>query len=283
MLALPQLLCFTFTQTFQSAGNEGAGNGFLTFQFNWVNNPGGRGMRDFYLWFYIKNIGLPFVLLLLAAFEKNSHTRRLLSGALAIILAAEFIRFQPNEYDNNKLFYLAWLLCCMVIVDYCAVLWQRLKGLRSRHVLAVLMAVVTFTSAGLTLWREVVSDYEAFSAEAVEAGRFVQTNTEKDAMFLSGTQHLNPVTSIAGRRIVCGPDLWLYWHGFDTTERKQDIAAFFADPAHSASVLAKYAVDYIYVSSYERANYDIDFAALNACYDLIFSNDEAMIWQVPEG
>ena len=37
--------------------------------------------------------------------------------ALPIILAAEFIRFQPNEYDNNKLFYLAWLLCCMIVSD----------------------------------------------------------------------------------------------------------------------------------------------------------------------
>ena len=71
-------------------------------------------MRDLYLWFYLKNIGLPFLALLLALFEKKPRWRRLFAMALPIILAAEFIRFQPNEYDNNKLFYLAWLICCMI-------------------------------------------------------------------------------------------------------------------------------------------------------------------------
>lgn len=34
-------------------------------------------MRDFYLWFYIKNIGLPFIALLCALTEKDSRTRRI--------------------------------------------------------------------------------------------------------------------------------------------------------------------------------------------------------------
>ena len=283
VLALPQLICFTFAQTFQQAGAEGAGNTFLTLQFNWVNNPSGQGMRDFYLWFYIKNIGLPVVALLLALVERNPHRRRIFAGAFAIILAAELIRFQPNEYDNNKLFYLAWLLCCMIVADWCAEMWHRLKGLRARPVMAVLTAVVVFLSAGLTLWRECVSDYQAFSSGAVEAGEYIRDNTEEHSVFLTGTQHLNPVCAIAGRTVVCGPDLWLHWHGFNTAQRKAEVAAFFADPAGQAEVLARYDVDYIYVSSYERSDYRIDYEALNELFDVVFENGEATIWKVPEG
>ena len=283
VLALPQLICFTFAQTFQQAGAEGAGNTFLTLQFNWVNNPSGQGMRDFYLWFYVKNIGLPVVALLLALVERNPHRRRIFAGAFTIILAAELIRFQPNEYDNNKLFYLAWLLCCMIVADWCAEMWHRLKGLRARPVMAVLTAVVVFLSAGLTLWRECVSDYQAFSSGAVEAGEYIRDNTEEHSVFLTGTQHLNPVCAIAGRTVVCGPDLWLYWHGFNTAQRKAEVAAFFADPAGQAEVLARYDVDYIYVSSYERSDYRIDYAALNELFDVVFENGEATIWKVPEG
>ena len=43
------------------------------FQFNWVNNPRGAGMRDLYGWFYVKNIGLPFLALLLALPERTSQ------------------------------------------------------------------------------------------------------------------------------------------------------------------------------------------------------------------
>ncbi len=277
--SLPQLLCFTFRQAFQ----EGMGDGFLRLQFNWVNNPGGHGMRDLYIWFYVKNIGLPFLVLIAALFDKTPRNRRIFAMALPIILAAEFIRFQPNEYDNNKLLYLAWLLCCMIVADWCAGVWQRMKGLRSRHVLAVIAAVVTFLSAGLTIWRECVSDYRAFSRESVEAGEYVRDYTEKDAVFLTGTQHLNPVFAIGGKAVVCGPDLWLYWHGFDTTERKADLRLFYEDPEHHPEIPQKYDVHYIYVSSYERSEYDVDTDALDRIYRKVWENREAAIWKVPDG
>ena len=284
VVAVPQLFAFTFTQAFQKTGAEGSGVTFMRLWFNWVNNPGGKGdLRDFYIWFYIKNIGLPFIALVLALFERDRKNRRLFAGALVIILAAELIRFQPNEYDNNKLLYLAWLLCCMIVANWCKAMWERLKGLRARPVIAVCLALATFLSAGLTLWRECVSDYQAFSVRAVEAGEYARDNTEEGSVFLTGRHHLNPISSIAGRTIVCGPDLWLYFHGFNTSERDRDITAFYADPEGQADVLRKYDVDYIYVSSYERGNYTIDTDALNSRYDVVFQNGEATIWKVPEG
>lgn len=275
VLAAPQLICFTFAQAFQDGSHA-----FLSLQFNWVNNPGGQGMRDLYLWFYIKNIGLPFIALIAAVFEKNPRNRRILAMALPIILAAEFIRFQPNEYDNNKLLYLAWLLCCMVVSDWSSRLWERLRGLGGRRVLAAFAAVVTFLSAGLTIWRECVSDYVAFSAEAAEAGEYVRENTPADAVFITGTQHLNPVISIAGRSNVCGPDLWLYWHGFDTRERQEEIRAFYEYPGQNADIPAKYGAEYVYVSSYERSSYEVDRYGLEQIAEKVFENGEASIYRL---
>ena len=280
LLALPQLFAFTFTQTFQAEGTEGAGNTFMQLQFNWVNNSGGNGMIDLFGWFYAKNIGLPFIALILALFEKNPRWRRLFAGALVIIVCAETIRFQPNEYDNNKLFYLAHLLCCMIVSEWLAEVWRRLKGMRGRAVLAALTAVLLFLSAGLTIWRECVSDYWAFNADEVAAAEYVQENVPADAVFLSGTEHLNPVVSIAGRRIVCGPDLWLYYHGFDTTERKYDIVCFFSDPAAHTDVLEKYGVSYIYIGSNERANYDIDYDWLEENLTCVFERGSVAIYRV---
>ncbi len=283
LLSVPQLFGFTFNQVFQE-GMEGASNSFIQPWFNWVNSTDGTfsGMIDGYGWFYVKNVGLPFIILVLALFEKNSKWRRIFSGALPIILAGECIRFQPNIYDNNKLLYLAWLLCCMIVADWCCQLWHRLRGLRARPVIAALAAVTFFLSAGLTLWREAVSSYMAFSARAVEIGLYARDNTGEDATFLTGTQHLNPIASIAGRDIVCGPDLWLYYHGLDTTERKSEIRAFYADPASNADTLDKYGVDYILVSSYERSDYDIDYDGLAQVAEEVFTNREGTIYRVKE-
>lgn len=284
VLSVPQLFGFTFNQVFQE-DMQGASNSFIELWFNWVNSTDGTfsGMIDGYGWFYVKNIGLPFIILVLALFEKNSRWRRIFAGALPIILAGEFIRFQPNIYDNNKLLYLAWLLCCMIVADWCGMLWRRLKGLRARPVIAVLAAVTFFLSAGLTLWREAVSEYMAFSANAVKLGEYVRDNTDEDATFLTGVHHLNPIASIAGRDIVCGPDLWLYYHGLDTNERKQDIRAFYADPENNMDVIEKYGVDYVLVSSYERSDYEVDFAGLEMIADAVYANWEGTIYRIREG
>ena len=276
VLAAPQLFGFTFAQAFQ----EGEHHSFLQLQFNWVNNPSGQGMRDLYLWFYIKNIGLPFIALLLALFEKKPRHRRIFAMALPIILAVEFVRFQPNEYDNNKLMYLAWLLCCMVVADWCGEIWQRMKGLRSRPVMAGIAAVAVFPSAGLTIWRECRSDYVAFSRGSVEAGEYIRDHTEKDAVFITGTQHLNPVSAIAGRTVVCGPDLYLYWHGFDTWERQNELREFYEDPVGHPGVITEFGADYIYVSSYERSSYDVDEEALKRLYPVVFTNSEGTVYRI---
>jgi len=280
VLAAPQLFGFTFRQTFMPEEEAVQGLKFMDLQFNWVNNPGGNGMRDFYFWFYVKNIGIPVIGLVLALLEKDKRTRRIFAGAFAVILAAELIRFQPNEYDNNKLFYLAWLLCCMIVADYAAKVWRKLRGLRARPVIAVGAAVVLFLSAGLSIARECVSNYQAYGKNAVEAGLWVRDHTEEDAVFLTGNHHLNPVDSIAGRTVLCGPGLWLHWHGFNTAGRVEEIREFYQHPAEHLDTLEKYGVDYIYVSSYERNDFRPDVDALNSLFEVVFQNYEATVWKV---
>ncbi|MBQ7850830.1 MAG: hypothetical protein IJ343_13980 [Clostridia bacterium] len=281
VLSVPQLFGFTFNQVFQE-GMQQAQNSFIKPWFNWVNSSDGTfgNMIDGYGWFYLKNIGLPFLILIFALVEKNAWWRRIFCGALPIILAGECIRFQPNIYDNNKLLYLAWLLCAMIVADWCGKLWHWLRGMRARTVIAVLAAATFFLSAGLTLWREAVSNYQLFSAGAVEVGEYVRDYTDEDATFLTGANHhLNPIASIGGRKIVCGPDLWLYYHGLNTAERKAEISAFYRDPAGQQQVLEKYGVDYIAVTSYERNDYTISYDALDSLYPRIFENGEAVIWR----
>ncbi len=265
VLSVPQLITWTFSQT--------SGNGsFLIFQFNWVNNLYGNGMQDSYFWFYLKNIGLPFVLLLLSLLEKNQKRRLIASGAFVVFILAEFIRFQPNQYDNNKLFYVWYMLCAVLAADYAVSLFDRLRGLRSRYALAVLCCFVFFCSGTLSIARECVSDYRLFSAEEAEAGAFIEENTAQDAAFMTGDQHINPASSLAGRTIVCGPGLWLNWHGFDISDRCAEIAEFYEDPAAHSDTLEKYNVSYIMVSSYERSDYAVDDEALDALFELVFES-----------
>ena len=283
-LSLPQLIAFTFVQ---ATGSDH----FLRFQFNWCNNRGNRGLVDNYFWFYIKNIGLPYLLILLSLFQKKKgdevpQNRLIASGAFLIYLIAEFILFQPNEYDNNKLLYVWFLLCLPMAADYAMEVYERLRGLGGRRLIAAGFLVTCFLSAGLTVARECVSDYHAYSAVDVETAEYIKENTPEHSIWLTGNQHLNPVSSLAGRTVLCSSDLYLYYHGFNTGARRAEIAAFYENPAENLDLLRKYQVEYIYVSSYERSDsqYDLDEIALESLFPLAFETrgGHNRIFEVPE-
>ena len=71
---------------------------------------------------------------------------------------------------------------------------------------------------------------------------------------------------------------YLYYHGYDTYQREQDIRSMYENPAESAELYEKYGVDYIYIGPYERSAYPlshIDFDHL----ELIFANRTSAIYK----
>jgi len=214
-LALPQLLDNAIRQTVDG--------GTLRFQFNWVNNSGGRGMIDGYLWFWIKNVGLPFVLILCACLNARRRGQLdILLGMTAIFVIAETILFQRNEYDNNKLFYIWFMFGAILAADYGSIIMQRLAGLAGRRVLCAMFIFVSVFSGALSIAREAVSGYQLFGANAVAAGEWIRENTDRDDVFITGQQHINPVCSLAGRQIICGSDLYVFFHGLDYSAMDAD-------------------------------------------------------------
>ncbi|MBQ7886606.1 MAG: hypothetical protein IJ313_06905 [Clostridia bacterium] len=272
VLALPQVLSTAVEQTIEG--------GSLRFQFNWVNNSGGRGMIDGYFWFWIKNAGLPFILMLLAVLESRRRGYLdIVLGMAGIFVIAETILFQPNEYDNNKLFYIWYMFAVILAADYGSILMQRLAGLRGRYVLCALFMAVSMLSGALSIAREAVSGYQLFSKTAVEAGKWIEENTDKDAVFLTGQQHINPVCSLSGRQIICGSDLYVFFHGLDYSEHAANCQRFYEFPAQHSYVPDMYGVDYIYVSDYERSEFAVDLEYIDEHYDLVYQNPDVRIYE----
>ena len=91
-------------------GHAVNGENMLRLHFNWVNNEG--GLKDNYFWFYLKNIGLVYLLLIPAFLHARPRQRWFYGGGLLILALAECVVFQTNLYDNNKLLYIWHLLGC---------------------------------------------------------------------------------------------------------------------------------------------------------------------------
>ncbi len=269
--ALPQVISSTLKQATRE--------GFVRLHFNWVNYTD-EGFVDFYPWFWAKNIGLPLLAMICALLEWKKRDRMDFVGAACIFVVAELVLFQPLDYDNNKLFYIWYLLMLPAAGSACVGAWRRLRGTRFRALLAALFLAGSTISGALSIARECVSDYQLFSAADVAAAEYIEESTDPDDMFLTGLHHNNPVYALAGRDVVCGPSLFLYWHGLDYMSRDARVRAFYADPENNLDLLREYNVKYIVSGSAERYELNSNEEALDALFELIYDEMGTKIYRV---
>ncbi len=278
-LALPQLLTWAIPQTVGGAATTGS----LSLRFNWVNFDTATGrLIDGYFWFWVKNVGPVYLVMLPAALLCKGWKRGLALGALFVYAAAELVQFQPNAYDNNKLFYVAFLLMLPLAARYLVTLWDRLRGLPGRSLLAAVFFILSLTSGVLSLGREAVSDYQLFSAGEVEAAEYIRDELPADAVYLTGDQHNNFVTALSGRQIVCGTGSYLYFHGVNYEKAALDARRMLEAPADSLALFEEYGVGYVVIGNSERYNYALDEAYFAENCALVYNEGGVSIYAAPE-
>lgn len=274
-IAFPQLFKWAFPQTIEG--------GSMRIRFNWVNNQGNGDLIDGYFWFWIKNVGLIWLFMVPAAFlaRKGSRIRCLALGAACIYTVAELIQFQPNPYDNNKLFYVAYMVMMPAMGLYLKNLWKQLKGLPGRSVMAAAFIFVSLVSGTLTIGREIVSDYQLLSADEVAVAAYIEENVEEDAVILTGEQHNNAVAALTGRDIVCGTGSYLYYHGLDYSQQANDQQLMLEAPSANLHLFEQYGIDYVYLSSYERRNYNVDSAWFIENCAIVYESGNVYLFEMP--
>lgn len=248
------------------------GERFLRLSFNWANEG------DNYFWFYIKNIGVVYLLLVPAFLAAGKALRWFYGGGLVILLLSEFVVFQPNDYDNNKLLFVWHLLGCILVAGLLCRLAKKLpKRAAGAALVSVLVFLATFGSV-LTVGRELVSEYQQFSADAIAAGEWAKEETDPHALFLTGTQHINAVASLAGRTVLCGSPSYLYYHGLNYADQQAAAKAMYETP--SAALLEEWGVDYVVFSGFERSEFAADESWYQSNCTEVFRQGEYVIYQV---
>lgn len=270
LLALPQLIGFTFQQA--------QGEQFVRGTFNWVNS------MDNYLLFYIKNLGIMFILTLLVfMFGSRKQIQMALPGLLLWLLS-EFVVYQPNTYDNNKVLLVSYLFFCVAVADF---IWDTIPSLlpkRKAFLRGVVVSATVFLgvlAAVLSMGREYVSDYELYDASYVKLCEWVEENTEPSDILLTANNHNNAVASLTGRNIVCGSGTFLYYHGLNYGQAEADVKTMYEDPSRREELLRQYNVSYIVVGGWELGNYGIpDLENMRQMYDVVYEQDGVVVMEV---
>lgn len=279
VIALPILFKFTFQQA--------SGENFVRGFFNWANSS--PDTMDNYIIFYIKNLGILFILTIAAYVFGTKKQLQLLFPATFLWVLSEFVVFQPNTYDNNKLMLVSYFFFCVVAADF---VWDTIpQAIRkvapsireklSRGVLVTIVAPLALLAALLTMGREIVADYELYTKDYLALCEWVEENTEPKDIFLTNNNHNNAIASLTGRNIVCGSGSFLYFHGLDYGTQEADLRVMYEDPARRNELLDQYNVSYIVVGPYELANYSIpDLQDMPNQYELVYNKDGILVFAV---
>ena len=252
--------------------------------------------KDSWLWFYVKNMGLIFLLMPPALACARRESRLFFAGGSLLWLICELVVFQPNLYDNNKLIFVSYALMCGLTAEFMAKVWTALREgalRRAAPVLAAFTLTACFLSGGLTLAREYVSGdhlglggwvesgYQVVSAQQRRLAEYVSENTEPDAVFATATNHNNAIAMLTGRSIVCGAGTFLYYHGLDYQPREAALKLVYEQPAEWLDFYAQeYGIDYLLVSSHERGSWAVDEEYFAAELDCVYSDGDLALYSL---
>ena len=272
-LAFPQLLIWTFRSV---SGNAH----FLRLNFDWVNNG-----NENWFWFWFKNVGPLFVIMPIALIFGGKEERMVFSGAAFIFVICEFLVFQPNVYDDNKLLYVGYFFCCFLCSDAVERFLDTRISKRAKPILLSALLIVSLNAGVFTLIREVLSGtvkygYELYSADEIAAAEYIMENTRPDDTFLTDDNHDNTVAVLTGRNIVCGSSAYLYFHGIEYGQQCQDAETMLTDPEFFERNKDAYDLDFVYVGYHERAMNGMIDAYLSAHYPVFFSSGDITIYDL---
>ena len=265
LLALPQL-----TQLVSHV----AGTGFAHFQIGWRGNH-----EQNWLLFWLRNVGLPTLLIIPAWIAAPRLLRLFYLSFLALLAFSLLFIFSPNDYDNLKLMYYWSAATCVLIAGW-------LVGLAAKKLwqIPVLLAVfISIASGALAVTYELRSRSLMFNRDEVAAAAFVREKTAARSLFVTAPSLHQPILSLAGRPIVRGPTAWLWSHGYPFTEREADVRAIYAGRDDAVELLRHYGVDYIYLGPRERADLKANPDFFERTFPSVYRGGEITIYDAREG
>lgn len=254
------------------------GQNMLRLHFNWVNGQDDGTLKDNYFWFYSKNIGLVYLLLIPAFLHAENRQRWLYGGGLLIWALAEVVVFQPNTYDNNKLLYVWHMLGCLLVAQLLVDGAQHLRSLPLRTLLLGGSCFVAMFGSVLTVGREIVSDYQHWSAEEAAMAAYILENSDPDALFLTSDRHNEAVFALSGRRILCGSGSYVYYHGMDYQAEYNAMQLLYEAP--DETTLQQWGVEYVLFDASVAAKFTADESWYAARYPLWYANDTCRIYSI---
>ena len=239
---------------------------------------------DFPPWFWIKNTGLFWPLLLVALLSPlalNRRARLLIAPFSVVFLVANLIKFQPWDWDNSKLL-VFWYLAGAVAVG--AVLIRAWRATVIGAIGAAVMWLTLVAAGALSLLQFLPPQgpaYIWFSAEDIQLAAQVRQTTPPKAIFVTGEQPNNPIADLAGRSVLMSYPGWLWSQGINYVKREEDLRTIYRGGGGALQLLHHYHIDYVLVGPNEMATLNPNLEYFSTSLRLTLHTANYQVFAVP--
>ncbi|HEX8137887.1 MAG TPA: hypothetical protein VF544_09885 [Pyrinomonadaceae bacterium] len=225
--------------------------------------------------YWLRNIGLPLLLIFPAYFTAPAEWRRFYLAFVALLLFGLLVHVSPNDFDNIKLIYYWYAMTCVLIAGWLV----RLAAVHRRRVaVAALLFIVSIATGVLALQYERLDRKLLFSDEELSAAAFAREHTAPRSLFLTAPAFNQAVLCLAGRAVVRANTDWLWSHGYAFQEREADVKAIYAGEAEARDLLRYYGVEYVYLGQKERDDLRANESFFEQNFAAVFRSDHITIY-----
>lgn len=254
--------------------------------------------RISWLWFWFWNWGpvliaglIGYLMLITKKIKEKdftlSHRIWLLTPFWITFILVNLIKFQPNIWDNTKLW--AWSAVGIAGLAGYAYnhFWEFTSSLKiiqkiALRILLVFVFLVTISSAALDLIY--ITDfkhhnYTLYSAQETALATWAQQYTPNTSIWLTGDQHNHCVDNLSGRQTLMGYRGWLWTQGYQYYSVEADVMQMFQHPLQSQDLFKKYNISYVVIGPQERNEWHAnttDFSKFN----LVNSSSVFQVYEV---
>ncbi|HYO42562.1 MAG TPA: hypothetical protein VES19_05120 [Candidatus Limnocylindrales bacterium] len=224
--------------------------------------------------FYLTNLGLPFVLALVAFLRRDLPERGLLvAWTASLFLVPNLVVVSAVEFDMNKYFQMMWVAVA-IAAGWLVRRWPR-------PIVAAVVAFAALSPALVGFW-SVTSRTVALTDPQERAAQWIASSTRPGSVFVTDTWINSPV-DLAGRLRVTSFGPYVSNLGFNPDERAADVQRLRCDgPEAAAAVMERYGATYVLSSGGALECGDRTPTDLSSSprFETAYSVDGVTIWRL---
>jgi hypothetical protein len=268
LFAAPYLLAIPFAL---GAASQATSSGWLEPVIGWPTAP----LRDgplAVLFFYLTNLGIPFVLGLAALALRRTPSRAFLALWIGLLfLIPNVVQVSYVSFDMNKYFQAMWIAVAIAAGTLVA-RWPA-------PVIAIVLALSAISPV-LSAAHHAFSRNGLMSADQLAAADWIATHTPERSVFVTDGWIISP-TDPAGRLRLTTFGPYVANLGYDPGRREALIKEIRCggDPVHAAAVMADLGATYVFPAGGPDCERPTDFAA-SPLFEEAYANGSVTIYRL---